>query len=153
MSDARSELRALIEGLVEDISELVKRAAVESVSDALGAAEGMSPAPSIAAAEPSRKGRRTTLPKPQQLPLRLEPEPAAAPSGKRSAEEIGSSMVQIVEYVRVNPGQGVEHIARGLGMETKELALPIKKLLATGKLKSTGQKRATKYFMGGKGRR
>ena len=49
-------------------------------------------------------------------------------------------------HVTVNPGQRMEHIAREFGLATPELTLPVKKLLADGKLRVEGQKRATQYY-------
>ena len=49
-------------------------------------------------------------------------------------------------YVTANPGQRMEHIARELGLATPELTLPVRKLLADGKLRVEGQKRATQYY-------
>jgi hypothetical protein len=40
----------------------------------------------------------------------------------------------------------MEHIARELNLATPELALPVRKLLADGKLRVEGQKRATEYY-------
>jgi hypothetical protein len=40
----------------------------------------------------------------------------------------------------------MEHIAKELGLATPELTLPVRKLLADGKLRVEGQKRATQYY-------
>lgn len=42
----------------------------------------------------------------------------------------------------------MEQIAKTLGTTTKELALPAKKLIAEKKIKTKGERRATKYFPG-----
>ena len=39
-------------------------------------------------------------------------------------------------------------MAKALGVQTKELALPIAKLLKSKAIKKRGQKRATKYYPG-----
>lgn len=44
----------------------------------------------------------------------------------------------------------IEEINREMGTSTKELALPIRKLIAAKAIKSVGAKRSTKYFAGGK---
>jgi hypothetical protein len=49
-------------------------------------------------------------------------------------------------HVIANPGQRMEHIARELGVATPEFMLPVRKLLADGKLRVQGQKRATQYY-------
>jgi hypothetical protein len=42
--------------------------------------------------------------------------------------------------VTANPGQRMEHIAKEFGLATPELTLPVKKLLADGKLRVEGAK-------------
>jgi hypothetical protein len=60
--------------------------------------------------------------------------------GKRTAEEIAQMADAFLAHVTANPGQRMEHIA------TPELTLPVRKLLADGKLRVEGQKRATQYY-------
>ena len=57
---------------------------------------------------------------------------------------------QLLTYVRSNPGEGLESIGKGLGLPTKELKLPVQKLLASKSVRTTGQKRGTKYFASGR---
>ena len=40
----------------------------------------------------------------------------------------------------------MEQIAKGMGIPSKELTLPLTKLKTEGRLKVKGQKRATAYF-------
>jgi hypothetical protein len=42
----------------------------------------------------------------------------------------------------------IEQINKELGTSTRDLQLPIRKLIASGALKSKGEKRATTYFAG-----
>jgi hypothetical protein len=56
----------------------------------------------------------------------------------------------VLAYLAKSPGRGVEDIGRELGVSSKELVLPIRKLVATGQLTTQGQKRAMKYFAGDK---
>lgn len=57
---------------------------------------------------------------------------------------------RILGFVKSSPGLGLEAIAAGLGTTTKELKLPVIKLLGARALKKSGQKRGTKYFAGGR---
>ena len=66
--------------------------------------------------------------------------------GKRTAVEIAQMADAFLAHVAANPGQRMEHIAKELGLATPELTLPVKKLLADGKLRVDGQKRATQYY-------
>ena len=54
---------------------------------------------------------------------------------------------------RTNPGLRIEQINKQLGTTTKDLALPIRKLIAEGALKAKGEKRSTTYFAGEGGRK
>ncbi len=65
---------------------------------------------------------------------------------KRDPKDL-AKLVSIVEaHVKQHPGEGVEHIAPHLGVRTKEITLPIAKLLAGKKISRKGKKRATRYF-------
>ena len=126
MTDIDRQIRQRIESFVEELSRLVRQTAVDSVRQAL------------AGTGSTTRTRASSV-------TRTRPKGA-----KRSATEIESTARSVINWVRRNPGQGVEQIARGLNTSTKELMLPIKKLLGDKKLSSQGQKRATKYFAGGK---
>ena len=65
---------------------------------------------------------------------------------KRDPGEIERLTGRLLDYVRGNAGQRIEQIAAGMGTVTKELNLPVKKLIAQTSLKTKGQKRATQYF-------
>jgi hypothetical protein len=54
--------------------------------------------------------------------------------------------------IQANPGLRVEQIGRTLGAATKDLTLPLKKLLSQRLVRSEGQRRATRYFPAGGGR-
>ena len=55
---------------------------------------------------------------------------------------------KFASYVKANPGLRIEQINKELGTTTKDLALPIRKLIADGYLKAKGKKRSTTYFPG-----
>lgn len=65
---------------------------------------------------------------------------------KRSPDEIERLGDDIVEYVGANPGQNMQEIAAHFGVTPKELSLPVKRLKAAGRLRTEGQRRATRYF-------
>jgi hypothetical protein len=65
--------------------------------------------------------------------------------GKRTAEEIEGLKKQILSYVRKNPGQRSEQIAKGLNTTTKELQLPMLALREAKALKLKGNRRAASY--------
>ncbi len=134
MSEVETRIQERVEAFVNELSGLVRQAALEAVSSALGGEESG-----------ARRGRRSAA--------------SVAPRGrggrakgeKRSPDELERLVGSVRSYVSKSPGQGVEQMARDLGVPSKELVLPIKKLLAAGEIKTRGQKRATKYLPGGGG--
>ncbi len=66
---------------------------------------------------------------------------------RRSAEDIAEILDSVVALVKKH-GEGLraEQIRAELGMQAKELPRVLKEGLASRKLKSKGQKRATTYF-------
>ena len=70
---------------------------------------------------------------------------------KRSVENLAHLEQQLLAFVAKHPGLRIEQINAEMGTNTKSLALPIRKLVATKKLRTVGQRRATKYFSAGNG--
>src|SRR5687768_2960085 len=131
MSETDQQIRDRIEEFVNQLNALVRQTALESVQDALGSAGG------------ARRGRGRGR---GRAPGRPAGRGSRRKGEKRSADQIGETTKAVLGYVRKHPGQGVEAIAKGLGTDTKELTLPIRKLVAEKQIKTKGQKRATKYF-------
>ena len=69
-----------------------------------------------------------------------------AKGDKRPAQEIEQTMQRFMAFVEDNPGMRIEQINAVLGTTTRDLALPIRKLLLGGHIKVQGEKRATAYF-------
>ena len=65
---------------------------------------------------------------------------------KRSPDQLVKLTHNLLAYVSRHPGLGIEQIGTGLDTPTRALNLPMKKLLADKRIKTKGQKRATKYF-------
>jgi len=77
--------------------------------------------------------------KPRQAPKRKE-------GGRRSSEEGERVAKLIVSHLKKNPDSRVEQMAQALGSySTKDLALPIKQLLADKAIVKKGQRRGTTY--------
>jgi hypothetical protein len=132
-----SELRAHIDAFTADISTLVRQAALDAVHAALG----------VAPAAPATRRRG-----PGRPPKAAAGTPASKPAtrrglrAKRTPEDVAKVGEAVVAYVAKNPGQSVDQIGKALGTKTKDLALPIIRMIEAKKLKTTGQKRGTKYF-------
>jgi hypothetical protein len=128
-TDIDAQIRGMLEAFANDLAGLIRESAMQTVRDALGG-------------EPSgrRGGRRAAR-------------AAAAPAGrrlpkgaKRPPDEIVKLTSRLLEYVKGHKGERIEQIAKGMGVSTRELNLPVKKLIAGKSIKTRGQKRATQYF-------
>lgn len=67
---------------------------------------------------------------------------------KRGTDELEQLSNRFAQFVHDNPGLRIEQINKQLGTTTAALALPIRKLIAEGKVTVKGQKRSTTYFAG-----
>jgi hypothetical protein len=139
MSDFQNEMNRTVQGFVAQITELARRAAIETLESAFGgrAARGGGAAATaaVAVAPPSvgRVGR-----------------PRGGRGGKRTPADLEALSERVGSFVKANPGLRIEQINKQLGTTTKDLALPIRKLVAEGVINTKGQKRSTTYFAGKK---
>jgi hypothetical protein len=141
MSDFQTEMNRVVQGFVAQITELARRAAIDTLETALsrgggggggGGGRKSSSSSSVMSSVASRgRGRGT----------------------KRTSDELEKLSESFVEFVKANPGLRIEQINKQLGTTTKDLALPIRKLIADGDVKVKGQKRSTTYFAGEGGRK
>jgi hypothetical protein len=137
MSDFQNEMNRAVQGFVAQITELARRAAIDTLESAFGGraprgASGAALAVAMASAEP-RVGR-----------------PRGGRGAKRSAEDLEALSEKLGSFVKANPGLRIEQINKQLGTTTKDLALPIRKLIAASVISTKGQKRSTTYFPGKK---
>lgn len=136
-NSVNDRIRSRVEAFAEELSNLIRDSAMETVREALGGGGGGSAAP--------RRGGRGAR-------AMAAPAPTRGGAGrrekgqKRDPGEIERLTGRLLDYVKGNPGQRIEQIAAGMGTVTKELNLPVKKLIAQKALKTKGQKRATQYF-------
>jgi len=105
-------------------------------------------APVAKAGPVSRRGAEAKpAPSPSKGPASKKPAAVKRPSGeKRPPAELAKLTEKLGEYIKSHPGLRMEAIGKALGTPTRELNLPIKKLLAGKKIRSEGHKRATEYF-------
>jgi hypothetical protein len=121
MDNLQNQVNARVEAFVAEITELARAAAYQALSAGLE----QTPTAGGRGVPAIMRGRR---------------------GGKRTAEEIAQMADAFLAHVIANPSQRMEHIAKELGLATPELTLPVRKLLADGKLRVEGQKRATQYY-------
>jgi hypothetical protein len=144
-----TEIRARIDQFLVSISGLVRQAAVEAVREALGADGG-----AIAGVRrgPGRpRNADSARPVTMAVDGRVSRGPQAKPvrRTRRSSTDVEAVSSEVLSYVKTHPGHRLEEIGRGLATDTAGLKLPVKELLASGRLRTEGQKRGTRYFAGG----
>jgi hypothetical protein len=123
-----------VQAFVTEITELARQQALETLSAALIAGGRGRLA----------RGRNGTSPT-----VRLPRRGRDQASNRRSPEEIDRAAQALLSEIQSNPGLRVEQIGRALGAATKDLSLPLKKLLSQRLVRSEGQRRATRYFPAG----
>ena len=130
------QIRSHVDTLVAELTELVREEALRTVQEALGGA----------ASAPRR--RRPGRPRKKAKRTRRK---TARKRVRRSSADVGALADRILAHVKAHPGRGITEIARSLRRTSKDLRLPVLKLLAKRKLKTTGQRRGTKYHPAGRG--
>jgi hypothetical protein len=136
MSDFQNEMNHAVQSFVTQITELARRAAIDTLESAFNGRAGRTGAPAavalatagVARPERSRGGR----------------------GAKRTPADLEALSQKFAAFVKTNPGLRIEQINKELGTTTKDLALPIRKLIADGTISAKGQKRSTTYFPGKK---
>jgi hypothetical protein len=107
MMNTDALVREALYRFVDDVSQMMRLAALDTIETALGT-----------------RGAR---------------------GAKRSPDELAALSQRLFDYVAKHPGQRIEQIAEGLGTSTRELTLPLKKLISEKRIARKGQKRATTY--------
>lgn len=132
MSDLNSQISKLVSEFVDNVTALARRAAVDTLTGALDDRNGR------------RRGGGSAALSVSDV-LKTERRGKGA---KRSSGQLDRLQSRVMEFVTANPGMRIEQINKELGTSTRDLQLPIRKLIANGSLKSKGEKRATTYFAG-----
>ena len=141
MSDFQNEMNRVVQGFVAQITELARRAAIDTLESAFGGRGGGggggggrgAPAAEALVANLGRVGR-----------------PRGGRGAKRSSADLEALSTRFAQFVASSPGLRIEQINKQLGTTTKDLALPIRKLISEGQISAKGQKRSTTYFPGKK---
>jgi hypothetical protein len=129
MSDFQTEMNRVVGEFVAAITELAKRAAIDTLESALGGG-GKRGSISISLGRGGGGGRRR--------------------GAKRTSSDLDQLGEDFHTFVSKHPGMRIEQINKQLNTTTKDLALPIRKMISDGSLKTKGEKRSTMYFAGEK---
>jgi len=125
------QIHTRIDIFVQELSALVREAAVEAVADALQGGRAASPK------------RRKSAPK-----KATQRKATGKKRVRRSADDIAKMGERVLAYVKAHPGVRMEAIAKTMRKETKDLRRSVQDLIASKKLSTKGQKRATAYYAG-----
>src|SRR5688500_1513478 len=122
MSDFQNEMNRAVQGFVAQIAELARRAAIDTLESAFGGRAGRGgggggPASgaTTAASDSASFGRVGR--------------PRGGRGAKRTAADLDALSDKFASFVKANPGLRIEQINKQLGTTTKDLALPIRKLI------------------------
>ena len=133
MSDFQNEMNRTVQSFVAQITQLAHRAAIDTLESAFtgrgGSKNGRPAAPVIAAVGGRGRAR-------------------GGRGAKRTPEDLEALSEKFATFVKAHPGLRIEQINKELGTTTKDLALPIRKLIADGMITAKGKKRSTTYFVG-----
>ncbi len=130
-STIESEIRARVEAFADELVSLIQTSALEAVQGALGENGSAS----------RRRGRGASAPDKQSF--------ATSRGGKRDPEVIAALTDELAAFIAANPGKRIEEISSALQTPTRDLVLPVRRLIAAKRVTTRGQKRATTYFPGG----
>jgi hypothetical protein len=137
MSDFQNEMNRAVQGFVAQITELARRAAIDTLESAFGGRAARAGAPAAVAAVTAASFGRVGRPR-------------GGRGAKRTSADLEALSERFASFVKANPGLRIEQINKQLGTTTKDLALPIRKLISEGVVSAKGQKRSTTYFAGKK---
>jgi hypothetical protein len=138
-SNLDSEIQSRISAFLDELSQLVKRQALEAVHEALGEAAG-----------PVRRGpgrpRKVSITRGRR-PKAMAKRGVRGKRIRRSPEDLAKLQTSLLAEVKTKQGQRLGEIGRALKTDTAVLKRHMALLLAAKKLKTTGAKRGTRYFV------
>ena len=144
-------IESIVQTFANDLSLLMRRAALEEVHAKLQSAFGGGgevPTPFVKRRGPGRP-RKVASPAATPSATVAVPQMKRKKGGKRTAADLGQMSEALLAHVKANPGARGEQIAAALGTDVKTMRLPMQKLIAGKKIKVKGQKRGTQYFAAG----
>lgn len=162
---SREQLDARIRTFATEIEDLIRRATEEGIKTAIAsalatgqlvrpsAAKAAAPAPvakaskKVAVVAPkAEKPAKAAKPAKPAKPAKVLKTDKRKKGQKRSPEELAALEAKLEAFIQANGGKRIEEIGKELSIATSELAGPVKKMLDAGRIRSTGERRATRYY-------
>jgi hypothetical protein len=134
MSNPQQRIESLVSKFQSDLVALAGELASETIASALGGSGGSGVANKLHLANGSN-GTSSVR--------------STSHGAKRDPKALAELGGRFAAFVKAHPGLRIEQINKQLGTTTQHLALPIRKLIASGEIKVKGEKRSTMYFAGG----
>lgn len=132
--DLENAIQDRIEAFSQDMTDLLRKSVLSAMEDALGGSSSQK-----AKSAPAPRGRPKKVAGKKAAPKKRR-------GGKRTSSELEKLENDFLKEVKKTTGRRIEEIGKSMGVSTKDLALPVKKLMTDKKIKTTGQRRATRYF-------
>lgn len=145
-TDIESQLQAHIDAFVDDISAIVRNAAVEAVRQSL-MASGDVPIPYRSAKPAARKAGRRKATKVAGKKTK------SGRCVRRSAADLEALGARFLAHVKSHPGQRLEQIAKSLRRDTADLKRPVALLMEAKMLRPRGRSGGRSNSRGGVGQR
>lgn len=143
----KDTIEARVKAFAAELEDLIRAAALDAARAALAPRSSAGGAKAAAAPKAAKAAKAAKAPKAEKAAKR----PAKRKKGqKRSKEEIAQVEAALEAYIKANEGKRIEEISKDLTITTNDLSRPMKKLIAQGKVRFTGTRRATRYFVGKK---
>lgn len=138
MPNTAAQIESRLRAFADEIRALTRQELMDAVNNVLGGA-------ATAKRGPGRPRKAT--PAPVSRPPTAKKAPTTS-GGRRASATVANTIERVLAHIVAHPGQGAEHIGPELRLTTRQLALPITKLLGSGHITRQGVRRATRYFPG-----
>jgi predicted HTH transcriptional regulator len=129
--NAEQRIQQTIDIFVQDLRALLAQAARERLISVLGGEKA-----------PASRSSAQTSARTSQRP------PKSGRRVRRSAEQLGEVQERVLAVLAKSPGLTSEQLQEAVGMQKHELQRPLQLLRDEHKIRTTGQKRAMRYFPG-----
>ncbi len=133
------QIQDRIQALVAELTSIVRDGILEQAAERRGErrgarrARGEAPAPTPRGRSRARAAKAT------------RPASAGRDGVKRTSDELERLQDSLLEVIELNPGQRIDALGALLKLPTRTLALPMKRLIASRRVRASGQRRATTY--------